>query len=210
MGFHPAKFTASSYHSLITRGLWFKSWLGSKGGFYFETYNHNPTKSLQKSSFDPSTTHLHAGYIYRRVRYYECNVHKVILSENPTIRLHNYVVVAISSTRKCLAFIKAGQKFWTYVDDDYFCFSDVIFYKGLVYAAGRWNNIVSFDICNSKDSIYYTDDYFEEALHPYPNGPFDMKTYNVKDGSFSDHCPFEHWFAQMPPSLWVLPPYQWE
>lgn len=63
MGFHPTKFTTSSYHSLITRGLWFKSWLGSKGGFYFQTYNHNPTKSLQKSSFDPSTTHLHAGYI---------------------------------------------------------------------------------------------------------------------------------------------------
>jgi len=57
--------------------------------------------------------------------------------------------------RKCLAFIKIGQKFWTYVDDDYFCFSDVIFYKGIVYVAGRWNNIVSFDfdICNSKDSF---------------------------------------------------------
>jgi hypothetical protein len=47
--------------------------------------------------------------------------------------------------------MKAGQKFWTYVDHDYFCFTDVIFYKGLVYAVGRWNNIISLDICNSKD-----------------------------------------------------------
>jgi hypothetical protein len=49
--------------------------------------------------------------------------------------------------------MKSGQKFWTYVDECYCCFGDVIFYKGLVYAVGRWNDIVSFDICNSKDSF---------------------------------------------------------
>ncbi|CAJ2639785.1 unnamed protein product [Trifolium pratense] len=54
--------------------------------------------------------------------------------------------------RKCLAFLKAGQKLWTYIDiEDYCRFSDVIFYKGLVYAVGEWNDIVSFDLSNLKD-----------------------------------------------------------
>jgi hypothetical protein len=53
----------------------------------------------------------------------------------------------------CLAFIKAGQKFWTFVDTKYRGFTNILFYKGLVYAVGRKNNIVSFDICNSKDSF---------------------------------------------------------
>jgi hypothetical protein len=28
-----------------------------------------------------------------------------------------------------------------------------LFYKGIVNAVRQWNNIVSFDICNSKDSF---------------------------------------------------------
>jgi hypothetical protein len=258
----------------------------------------------------------------KRVRYYECDVHKVILSSNPTIRPHDYVVVAIYGMRKCLAFIKAGQNFWTYVHDDYFCHTDVLFYKGLIYAVGRWNNIISFDICNSKDSfdhekiipnvvsswgdsyahrgylveslegdlwlvrkfigfpdddnpdeernlpssgtkgfevykleldlqsgkliqmiqidslgdnvlfvgdsdsvsmsasyfanylqkdsIYYTDDFYDEAPHPYPTGPFDMKIFNVKDESFREHYPFKSWQKRSPPSVWVIPPFQWD
>jgi hypothetical protein len=255
--------------------------------------------------------------IDRRRENCECNVHKVILSTNPTIRPHDYVVVAIYSMRNCLAFIKAGQKIWTYIDYNYFCFTDVLFYKGLVYAVGRWNNIVTFDVCYSKDekvipnvlsswgtvfahraylvkslegelwlvnkfigypelvdgdddrfihssgtkrfevykleldiqsgkliqmlkldslgdnvlflgdsdslslsasyfsnclqkdSIYYTDDFYDDMPLPYPNGPFDMKIYNVKDGTFSQHCSYQHWFTRMPPALWVLPPFQW-
>lgn len=50
-------------------------------------------------------------------------------------------------------FHKSWTKVLDYVDDDYFYFRDVIFYKGLVYATGRWNKIVSFDICNSKNSF---------------------------------------------------------
>jgi hypothetical protein len=255
--------------------------------------------------------------IDRRKKNYECNIHKVILSANPTTRPHDYVVVAIYSMRKCLAFMKAGQKFWTYVDDDYFCFTDVIFYKGLVYAVSRWNNIVSFNICYSenekvipnvvssrgvvyahraylvkslegdlwlvkkfigypdhaedddryypssgakrfevykleldlqcgkliqmlkldslgdnvlflgdsdsvslsasyfsnylqKDSIYYTDDFYDDVPLPYPKGPLDMRIYNVKDESFSQHCPYQHWFTRMPPALWIFPPSQWD
>ncbi|PNX97743.1 cyclin F-box [Trifolium pratense] len=90
---------------------------------------------------------------YKRVRYYECNVHKVFLSSNPTTRPHDYVVVAIYGMLECLAFIKAGQEFWTYVNVDYNGFTDISFYKGLVYAVGRWNNIVSFDFSNSKNSF---------------------------------------------------------
>lgn len=60
-----------------------------------------------------------------------------------------------------------------------------------------------------KDSIYYTDDFYEDAPIPYPNGPFDMGIYNVKDGSFSQHCSY-HWFTRTPPALWVLPPFEWD
>jgi hypothetical protein len=224
--------------------------------------------------------------------------------------------------RQCLAFIKAGQKFWTYVNVDYYGFTDISFYKGLVYAVGRWNNIVSFDISNTKDSfdhekvipnvlstegdsyahraylveslegdlllvrkfigfpdddnpdeernlpssgtkefevykleldlqsgkliqmiqidslgdnvlfvgdsdsvsmsasyfanylqkdsIYYTDDFYDEAPHPYPTGPFDMKIFNVKDESFREHYPFKSWQKRSPPSVWVIPPFQWD
>ncbi|PNX96577.1 cyclin F-box, partial [Trifolium pratense] len=61
-----------------------------------------------------------------------------------------------------------------------------------------------------KDSIYYTDDFNDEAPDPYPKGPFDMKIFNVKDGSFSEHYPFQARFKRMPPSLWVIPPFQWD
>ncbi|XP_045799154.1 probable F-box protein At1g44080 [Trifolium pratense] len=279
----------------------------------------NPFKNLVSITLPP----LYMPDGYKRVRYYECNVHKVFLSSNPTTRPHDYVVVAIYGMLECLAFIKAGQEFWTYVNVDYNGFTDISFYKGLVYAVGRWNNIVSFDFSNSKnsfdhekvipnvlqtrgdnyyahrgylveslegdlllvrkwigfpdddnedeernlpssgtkgfevykleldlqsgkliqkirldslgdnvlflgdndsvsmsasyfanylqkDSIYYTDDFYEEAPDPYPKGPFDMKIFNVKDESFSEHCPFKSWFKRMPPSIWVIPPFQWD
>ncbi|XP_058784058.1 F-box protein SKIP23-like [Vicia villosa] len=81
----------------------------------------------------------------------EFDVHKVVLSTNPTFKPHDYVVVAIYSVRMCLAFLKAGQNTWTYVDDIHCSFSDVIFYKDLVYAVGRRNNIVSFDLSKLED-----------------------------------------------------------
>jgi hypothetical protein len=217
-----------------------------------------------------------------------------------------------------LAFIKAGQKYWTFVNAKYFGFMDILFYKGLVYVVGRYKDIISFDVCNSKDSfdhevipnvlsseddnyyvdraylveslegdlflvgktigfpnyddipsisngtegfevykleldlqsgkliqmikldslgdnvlfvgdsesvsmsasyfsnylqkdsIYYTDDFYDEDPRCYPNGPFDMKIYNIKDGSFSEHFTFESWQKRMPPSLWVIPPFQWD
>ncbi|XP_058771935.1 F-box protein SKIP23-like [Vicia villosa] len=274
----------------------------------------NPFQNLAPIPLPP----IYMLNIDRRRENYECNVHKVILSTNPTTRPHDYITVAIYSMRKCLAFIKAGQKLWTYIDCEHFCFTDVIFYKGLVYAVGRWNNIISLDLCCpgnanvipnvvssrgdvyahraylveslegdlwlirkfisypphdfvdenrnnhsngtkrfevykleldlqsgklkqmvkldslgdnvvfvgdsdsvsfsasyfsnhlQKDSIYYSDDFYDDMPFPYPNGAFNMGIYNVKDGSFSQHCPFHHWFKRMPPAIWVLPPNKWD
>ncbi|XP_058784118.1 F-box protein SKIP23-like [Vicia villosa] len=252
----------------------------------------------------------------RRKKRYEYDVHKVILSTNPTFKPHDYVVVAIYNMRKCLAFLKAGQNNWTYIDDIFPLLNDVIFYKDLVYVVGLQNNIVSFDLsylndekvipkvvflkegdyaertylvkslegdlwlvrkfigfpgdeddeyniepssgterfevynleldlqtgeliqmlkidslgdnvlfvgdsdsvavsasyfssCLQKDSIYYTDDFYGD-VPPYPNGPFDMKIYNINEKRFSQHCPFYPWFKRMPPAVWIIPPFQWD
>jgi hypothetical protein len=274
----------------------------------------NPFKNLVSISLP----RISIPEIHRRRGNHECNVHKVILSCNPTTRPHDYVVVVSYGMGAFLAFIKAGQKSWTFVNAKYFGFMDILFYKGLVYAVGRYKNLVSFDICNTedsfdhevipnvlsskddnyyvdraylveslegdlflvgktigfpnyddipsisngtegfevykleldlqsgkliqmikldslgdnvlfvgdsesvsmsasyfsnylqKDSIYYTDDFYDEDPRCYPNGPFDMKIYNIKDGSFSEHFPFESWQKRMPPSLWVIPPFQWD
>ncbi|XP_050877095.1 F-box protein SKIP23-like [Lathyrus oleraceus] len=264
----------------------------------------NPFKDALSITLPP----IYIMDILRRKRYYECNVHKVVLSADPTIRPHDYVVVAIYGMSKYIAFLKAGQQIWTYIDQKYFCFNDAIFYKDLVYVVGRWNDIYSFDVCNlkkkevipkvlsredddyahgvylvkslegdlwlvkkiiaekdeffthgaerfevfhleldlqsgkvirmvklnslgdnvlfvgdsdsismsasyfsnylQKDSIYYTDDFYDDTPNPYPNGPFDMKVYNIKEEKFSQHCPFQPWFRQKPPALWVIPPFQ--
>ncbi|XP_061345351.1 putative F-box protein At4g22660 [Gastrolobium bilobum] len=257
--------------------------------------------------------------------YYELNMRKVTLSADPISNPNDYVVAAVHSERCCLAFIRKGQKFWTYIHEDFFCFTDITFYKGRVYAAGRWNNIVSLDLCYSddpygiekimpnvlykggrnepyadraylvkslegdlwmvrrflgsrffdedntedsdvystgterfevykleldfqsgkllqmlkleslgdnilfvgdndsisvsasyfsdclhRDSIYYTDDFNEEDPSPYLSGPFDNGIYNVKDGSFAKHYPYNPSFKRMPPPLWILPPFEWD
>ena len=249
----------------------------------------------------------------RDATFYERNIHKVILSANPTTCPNDYVVATVHNQCCYLAFIKAGQKFWTYVDDDFKCFSDITFYKGSVYAVGRWEGIVSFElrysndptgkktitpnilspddvggsyseraylvksvegelwmvrrflgypedderyssgtesfkvykleldaesgkllhklelqslgdnvlfvgdndstsvsasyfsICLQKDSIYYTDDFYDEPTKPYSFGPFDLGIYNVNDRSFGQHYPYNPSFKRMPPPLWVLP-----
>ncbi|XP_058779408.1 F-box protein At2g26160-like [Vicia villosa] len=106
----------------------------------------NPFKDAVSITLPP----IYFRDMYRR-KSYEYDVHKVVLSTNPTFKPHDYVVVAIYNMRKCLAFLKAGQKNWTYIDDIHHLFTDVIFYKGLVYAVGLWNKIVSFDLSCLKD-----------------------------------------------------------
>jgi hypothetical protein len=247
--------------------------------------------------------------------YCEFNVHKVTLSADPISSPMDFVVAAIYTTRNCLAFIKAGQDFWTYIEDTHhFGFIDVTFYKGLVYAVTRWKKTVSFELCYSsdpygmdmkipnvllqrsddetyspltylvkslegelwmvrrfvsienrrnkgtnslhvfklelndkgdklmgllkleslgdnvlfvgdndpvsvsasyfskylqKDSVYYSDNYSDDEPVPYPEGPFDLGIYNVKNGKFGLHCPYKAYFKGKAPPIWVVPPFQW-
>ncbi|XP_058784106.1 F-box protein SKIP23-like [Vicia villosa] len=273
----------------------------------------NPFKDGASITLPP----LYFSNVFRRKERYEYDVHKVVLSTNPTFKPRDFVVVAIYTMWKHLAFLKAGQKNWTYIHDihDVFnIFNDVIFYKDLVYAVGHSNTIISFDFSYlkdekvipkvvslkeddyadrtylvkslegdlwlvrkfmgypgdeddednvepsngakrfevynleldlqtgeliqmlkidslgdnvlfvgdsdsiavsasyfssylQKDSIYYTADFYGDTL-PYPNGPFDMKIYNVKEEKFSEHCPFHPWFRRMSPAIWIIPPFQ--
>ena len=72
---------------------------------------------------------------------------KVILSADPTSSPNNYVVVTIYSGSNRLAFIKPKQEAtWTYIDDNRIGFTDIIFYKSLVYAVGSRGWVVSFDV----------------------------------------------------------------
>lgn len=268
----------------------------------------NPFKDVAPISLPPIDN-------YMVCKDYDFNVHKVTLSVDPITSPTDYVVAAIYTTRSCLAFIKAGQEFWTYIQDtDHFGFIDITFYKGLVYAVTRWKKIVCFDLCYSddpwsveqripnvllqrsddatyspltylvkslegelwmvrrfinrvkninkgtnslhvfklelndkgdklmhlskleslgdnvlfvgdgdsmsvstsyfssylqKDSIYYSDNYYNEVPVPYPRGPFDMGIYNIKHGSFGVHCPYKSYFKGMAPPIWVVPPFQW-
>lgn len=83
---------------------------------------------------------------------HECNIRKVTLSADPIKSPNDYVVVAIYSKRCCLAFIRAGQIFWTYINTDDAHFIDVVFYNGLVYAVTRRDDIRSFSYhCYSDD-----------------------------------------------------------
>ncbi|XP_004489983.1 probable F-box protein At1g44080 [Cicer arietinum] len=262
--------------------------------------------------------------VYDSYKYYEFDVRKVTLSVDPITNPNDYVVAAIYTNRGCLAFMKAGQEFWTYMDDidnrRHTGFVDVAFYKDLVYAVSRWKSIVSFDLCYStcpyrfeeripnfvreqgenetysslaylvtslegdlwmvrrfvdtvypyvggtgnngtqsfqvfkleldctgeklinmikletlgdnvlflggsdstsisasyfscyvqKNSIYYTDNYIDDTPVRYPQVPYDMGIYNVKDGSFGIHCPFKPYFKGLAPPVWVLPPFQWD
>ncbi|CAJ2673669.1 unnamed protein product [Trifolium pratense] len=288
-------------------------WLATVDENYVITWV-NPFKDVAPISLP----RIHCHWSYKN---YEFNVHKVTLSDDPITSPNDYVVAVIYSIRGLLAFIKAGQEFWTYIQDtNHFGFIDVTFYKGLVYAVNRWKTIVSFDLCYSsdpsgmerkipnvalqgsydetyspltylvkslegelwmvrrfiiredtdgddvfynkgtesilvfklelddkgekvrhlveleslgdnilfvgdndsitlsasyfsgylqKDSIYYSDNYYDDEPDPYPNGPFDLGIYNVKHRSFGVHCPYKPYFKGMVPPIWVAPPFQW-
>ncbi|XP_059629224.1 putative F-box protein At5g55150 [Cornus florida] len=62
-------------------------------------------------------------------------VTKVILSANPASSPNDYIVAAIYGIDSELAFIRAGDEAWTCMDKERFsCFSDVIYYKGRIFA----------------------------------------------------------------------------
>ncbi|EOY25853.1 Cyclin F-box [Theobroma cacao] len=80
---------------------------------------------------------------------YQYDIQKVILSVDPVSYPDSYVVIVIHGTHSRLAFYKPGQRDWIYLDKDFTLFTDVIFYRSLVYAIGNWNMIVSFDVNDS-------------------------------------------------------------
>ena len=65
------------------------------------------------------------------VNFYERDIYKVTLSVNPTTTPDDSVVATVHNQCCHLAFIKAGQELWTYVDYSVKSFSDITFYKGL-------------------------------------------------------------------------------
>ncbi|KAH0991437.1 hypothetical protein GBA52_002920 [Prunus armeniaca] len=78
--------------------------------------------------------------------YFEHYVPKVILSTDPTLNPENYVVVALYRCWFELAFIKAGQNSWTYVNPAGTSYGDVIFYKSQLYAVTSFGAIGSLDV----------------------------------------------------------------
>lgn len=77
----------------------------------------------------------------------------VSLSADPVSNPDNYVVVAFYTDDYRLAFIKGGQKHWTPIisEDEYSRYSDVVFYKGQVYALENQGVIASFHVDSNSD-----------------------------------------------------------
>ncbi|XP_061362312.1 uncharacterized protein LOC133306050 [Gastrolobium bilobum] len=123
-------------------------WLATVDSCYVITLL-NPFKNVAPIRLPPLNPGLSHKYLF------EQNMHKVTLSADPTSNPDDYVVAAVYSQACYIAFIKAGQKFWTYIDKDFLCFTDITFYKGMLYAVGRWNTIVSFNLHYSNDPYGY-------------------------------------------------------
>ncbi|PQM40611.1 F-box protein [Prunus yedoensis var. nudiflora] len=92
---------------------------------------------------------LNAHVLVYEPFYYEHYVPKVILSADPTLNPENYVVVALYRCWFELAFIKAGQNSWTYVNPAGTSYGDVIFYKSQLYAVTSFVAIGSLDVYGS-------------------------------------------------------------
>jgi hypothetical protein len=75
------------------------------------------------------------------------SVSKVTLSADPITSPSDYVVAAIYSCGS-LAFKRASQSFWIRVNRFIFYFTDVVFYKGLIFASNHGHTIVSFRFNN--------------------------------------------------------------
>ncbi|CAK8573962.1 unnamed protein product [Lathyrus sativus] len=80
-------------------------------------------------------------------------VYKVTLSADPIKNPNDYVVAAIHGNSCDLAFIKSGQKNWTYMEILEPFFIDVIFYKGLLFAITIHRKIISINICGSNNLL---------------------------------------------------------
>ncbi|KAM5567354.1 hypothetical protein ABKV19_015439 [Rosa sericea] len=118
----------------------------------------NPFRKAAAIHLPPLTTpHNFRDYQFELQKFqdelkkrYDYYVRKVILSADPSLNPHNYVVVATYDYCCRMAFIKAGQRDWTYVEKTYM-FSDAIFHRNEIYAVGLGGIIASVDVNSSND-----------------------------------------------------------
>ncbi|KAJ1387301.1 hypothetical protein SESBI_40123 [Sesbania bispinosa] len=108
-----------------------------------------------------------------------CRCDKVTLSADPTTSPNDYVVAVIQNQNYegYLCFKSARQSSWTVKSN--LRFTDITFYKGLIYAVNRWKTVVSFKLCDS-DSDYSC---VKKMINPRPARPYeynDSKVYLVK------------------------------
>ncbi|KAK8358062.1 hypothetical protein V6Z11_A05G459600 [Gossypium hirsutum] len=84
---------------------------------------------------------------------YTYKIRKVVLSDDPLLHPNNFIVVVIYSVYGRVAFYRPCQENLIYmdVDEDQSLISDILFHKGLVYAIGKYNNLVSFDVNGVED-----------------------------------------------------------
>ncbi|XP_059669576.1 F-box protein At2g17036-like [Cornus florida] len=81
----------------------------------------------------------------------EFEVMKATLSADPVSSPNDYIVSAIYSGYKRLAFIHPGDDAWTYIDKERFnLIFDVIYYKGNIFAVDYWSRIIMVDL-NRRD-----------------------------------------------------------
>jgi len=90
------------------------------------------------------------------------SLEKVTLSDDPITSPSDYVVAVIYNFN-FLAFKRPSQSFWIRVDTNEFSFTDVVFYKGLVFADST-DTIVSYKLNNpsSDDSFDPNFAYYEK------------------------------------------------
>ncbi|KAJ4958483.1 hypothetical protein NE237_025594 [Protea cynaroides] len=121
-----------------------KSWLitvdGSTGGIQlFNPFSRGciqlpslSTFTYPQFSFDPKCP--------RNSHY----IHKTVLSANPC-RTRDFVVMAIITNWRILAYYKPGADRWITIKTQWACFDDVIHYKGLFYAVSSQGPVVAYD-----------------------------------------------------------------
>ncbi|XP_004298358.1 PREDICTED: F-box protein At2g26160-like isoform X2 [Fragaria vesca subsp. vesca] len=113
----------------------------------------------------------HRDELKKQYHYY---VRKVILSADPSSNPNNYVVVAIYDNCCRLAFIRAGQRDWTYLEEPYM-FSDAIFHRNEIYAVGLGGIIASVDINSSDDPSSHPKAIIRTPLRPMVHPVFPYK-----------------------------------
>ncbi|XP_043700341.1 F-box protein SKIP23-like [Telopea speciosissima] len=79
-------------------------------------------------------------------------IHKAVLSSDPYSTDSSYIVVVIVTNQRWLAYWKPGADRWSTIDDEqWVCFEDIIFYKGLLYAVSNHGHVVTYDFTSSSE-----------------------------------------------------------